>query len=293
MTNLTTCVNRKMRIVSGGLLLALALVGSSIDCDIHGTFPLAQAQETLPTVADPISTRPLPKAVLETPDPVVEAGEAMFFDASGSVVSREAVIEWTWPDKSFRVIDKNDLSAMAKAPKEPGLFTVMFTIHDTVQERDQSGVLSVRPVGSSAFKTVLVTGPQPNPAPTPVDPSQPSVPTPTTPSTSPIKTPGFRAVFVYKASEGIPAVLSTPEFMSYMNQKTAKGLDGKTPEWRRYADTLTADAIRDYPTMEEYLKQVPQGSASYMVMGNGTTYYAGPIPTSGAELMAEVKKHGG
>ena len=138
--------------------------------------PLAPARRHF--AAEPV------KAVLRTPDKTVAPGEAMFFDASNSVIQETSVVNWDWPEGSFRVIDKTDLSAMAKAPKEPGLFTVTLSIHDLIKTGGTDGEpIVVTPTGSATSVTIEIVA-EPT---TPV--VAPPTTTPTTPTTTPTTTP--------------------------------------------------------------------------------------------------------
>jgi hypothetical protein len=130
---------------------------------------------------------------------------------------------------------------------------------------------------------------------TPTDPAP--APQPPKPSTAPVDLPGFRALLLFEAGEGMPDAFASHDVADYLNAKTVKGEDGETPEWRRHDDDTPMKG--DFDSWEAYRAAAPAdcGRAAfpdgYVVTGNGAEGYAGPAPKDAADLLALLKKYGG
>lgn len=151
-----------------------------------------------------------------------------------------------------------------------------------------------------AQRWVVVVGPQPPPVvDTPTDPSPAPQPPPVEPkpSTAPVNLPGFRALLLFEALEGMPDAFAAADVADYLNAKTVKGEDGITPEWRRHDDDTPMRG--DFDSWEQYRAAAPADVSKaafpfgYVVTGNGAEGYAGPAPKEPADLLALLKKYGG
>lgn len=235
-----------------------------------------------------------PVAVLKTPDLAVAPGEAIFFDATESVVSDTAVVEWSWPDGAFKVVDGGGLTAIAKAPKVAGLFTVTLSIHDYTTSQVGGQPQTVTPCGSTRSVTVTV-GELSQPPTKPVDTKPDDSTSPMPDGSAPVKVDGFRALLLYEAGKGMPDSYASPEVAAYLNAKCVKGENGTTPDWRRWDDEI--DPIGDFSIWGAYRaaapKSIDEHKQGFVVVGNGKTGFAGPAPASDADLLNLLKKYGG
>ena len=138
-------------------------------------------------------------------------------------------------------------------------------------------------------------GPRPPPDP-PKPPPEPPKPPPEPPP--PVVGP-LKVLMIYDAdpvkrkayTPGQRAVLDSTKVLSYLNSHCAKGPDGKTPEWRVWADNANASA--DSVTWQSFLAR-PRKGLPWLVVSNGSaTGYDGPLPGNVDEMLLLLQTYGG
>jgi hypothetical protein len=132
----------------------------------------------------------------------------------------------------------------------------------------------------------------PQPPPKPPDPPKP--PEPPAPQTGPLKVlivydsdPARRAKYTAGQREAMDSV----KVLTYLNAHCAKGADGRTPEWRSWADN--ADASKESPVWQQVFAR-PRKSLPWLVVSNGTPAgYEGPLPGGVDEMLKLLQQYGG
>lgn len=130
----------------------------------------------------------------------------------------------------------------------------------------------------------------------PVPPVPPVPPTPPDPP-APIPVDGFRVLIVL-ASDDIgklpPAqqvALTSEEMTSYLNSKCAMGPDNKTREWRIWDDQV--DAANESKVWQDAYSVAKGQTKPWIVVSNGKSGFAGPLPKDLPSIMELLKKYGG
>jgi hypothetical protein len=132
--------------------------------------------------------------------------------------------------------------------------------------------------------------PGPGPGPKPPDPKPPG-PGPG-PEPSPFPDPGVRVLVVYETGQegALPRYVHTKAFANALDNKCALGPDGKTREWRIWdKDVNTSKA----PKIWQDAMARPRASVPWLLIGDGKTGYAGPLPKTAEEFDNLLKKVGG
>lgn len=146
-------------------------------------------------------------------------------------------------------------------------------------------VLTVAEEGTPTPAPPVIVSPIPEPKPAPV-------PVPS-PDKAPVDVPGFRCLMLCEAKSGTPDAFMSPSVAEYLASHCVKDADGK-PEWYRLDDD---DSLAGLGVWEKYRAAAPANldgeKNGYLVVGNGTTGYAGPAPSDPVALLALLKKHGG
>jgi hypothetical protein len=138
-------------------------------------------------------------------------------------------------------------------------------------------------------------GPTP-PGPNPPTPPGPNPPQPPTPSTDPIGAGGFAVLVTFDSSvttrpPGELSVLYGKAVREYLDANCVA--DPTAPGWKAYriwpADSDTARA----PKLWSDAFGKTRGSKDWILIGNGTGGYSGPLPKTVDETLALLKKHKG
>lgn len=129
---------------------------------------------------------------------------------------------------------------------------------------------------------------QPTPAPTPVPPQPTPEPEPV--DVSPVKTSGFRVLLVYESEQGLPESFAAAAVREYLNERCAKGEDGRTPDWRCWDRNV--DPTEDFAVWQAFWN-VPRSSEPWIVVADGRRGFSGPAPVEPEKLLALLKKYGG
>lgn len=194
-----------------------------------------------------------------------------------------ALYFWQFP-AGVVAVDKGEQLEVQSAPKGP------LTISVKAITADFDKKLFVTKIGNVTFSIGDV--------PPPVPPTPPVPPVPPTPPVPPAPIPdaGFRAMVVYETADlgmmpaSQAAILTSAEIQAYMNQKAAKGPDGKTAEFRKYDKDV--DITKESAAMQK-LFQRPRTSLPWIVISNGVSGYEGPLPANIADTLTLLKKFGG
>lgn len=114
-------------------------------------------------------------------------------------------------------------------------------------------------------------------------------PTPVNPP--PIADAGFRVMFVWETSSVTPAqanIINSTTMRTYLNGKCAKGIDGKTPEYRMFDKDVTMSG-----ETELWKKAMgrPRTTIPWILISNGKTGFEGPLPATLDETMTLIKKY--
>jgi hypothetical protein len=131
-------------------------------------------------------------------------------------------------------------------------------------------------------------GPGPGPGPNPPNPPNPPQPP------APIAEAGFRVLIVYdpKALATMPDaqknVLYAGALRDYLNAKCVLGPDGKTKEWRVWANTV--DPTAEAKLWQDAFKR-PKGTLPAILISNGKTGYEGPLPDTIDKTLELLKKY--
>ena len=137
-------------------------------------------------------------------------------------------------------------------------------------------------------------GPRPPPKPPEPKPPEPVEPT----SDAPIKLPGFRVLFVYESQKPITQKQHSAMFgrsvEDYLNRKTVKGADGRTPEWRRL-DPNDEGSPHIEPHWSGAIKLAVSKGIPAVVVSDGKTGYVESIPADvdPAAFLKKLKTVGG
>lgn len=150
----------------------------------------------------------------------------------------------------------------------PGVYTVL--AYTTVK-----GVAT-----PPAICTVTVGVPVPPVPPGPVPPGPVPVPAP------------LRVLILYETKDTLTAeqqaTLFGADVRAYLDAHCLK--DGKQPAWRVWDKDV--DAKNDAPEFQAALSK-PHPSLPWIVIGNGTAGFEGPLPATKAEVLTLLKKWGG
>lgn len=141
---------------------------------------------------------------------------------------------------------------------------------------------------------VTIGGQVPVPPPIP-DPDPPSPPDPPAPTPS-----EFRVLILEETADraSLPreqlAALMSVQVRGYLNAKTAKGPDGRTPDWRVWDDDFQDAQIMDhayFQTAYKRAKEASKGVLPWIYIGDGRVNM--PLPKTEAELLNLLKQYGG
>lgn len=130
-------------------------------------------------------------------------------------------------------------------------------------------------------------GPGPGPGPDPDPFTEPGMPR---------GPPGLKCLIVYETAElsKLPkeqlSVLYGAAIRGYLNSHCKIGPDGKTPEWRCWDQNVPT---KDESPMWQKAMTVPRKSLPWMLLGNGTKGYSGPLPATVDETVKLMTKYGG
>lgn len=153
------------------------------------------------------------------------------------------------------------------------------------------GELTLAPVGvleiADVVRQVLtVSGAGPNPPPEP-DPIPPG-PEPPIPGDS------NRVLIVYESSQlsSLPpaqsVLMSSANVRDYLRKKCSLGPDGKTPEFRIWDKDVDASNVSQ---VWKDAMAMPRTAVPWIVVSNGKTGFAGPLPADEATLLTLLKKY--
>jgi hypothetical protein len=145
------------------------------------------------------------------------------------------------------------------------------------------------------LKTVVVGNVPPQPIPP--DPT----PVPPDPTPIPPQPAGFRVLILEETAERgkLPAsqvtALTSTQARAYMNAKTPKGPDGKTPEWRMLDDDHVDVSFlaENWKKALELARKDSAGKLPWIVVSNGSAGESRPFPATEAELLELLRKYGG
>lgn len=141
--------------------------------------------------------------------------------------------------------------------------------------------------------TVVIGSPTPIPPPVPPIPPDPPGPTP---GPVPIPDIGFRAMIVYesadatKMTKGQLSAMYSNSVRQYLRDKTVKGPDGKTGEWRMWDKDV--DATGESKLWQDVMKR-PRQSLPWIIISNGKAGFEGPLPDGIQPTLDLLKKYGG
>lgn len=116
---------------------------------------------------------------------------------------------------------------------------------------------------------------------------------------APIPAEGFRVLIIeetgdrYKLSPGQLEALNSTLARDYMNSRCAKGVDGKTPEWRIWDDDFTAQDLSRESKLWQDAYARPDGPLPWIVVSNGKSGTEQELPKSEADLINLLKQYGG
>lgn len=137
--------------------------------------------------------------------------------------------------------------------------------------------------------------PQPPPPQPPVPPQPPQPPPPTPPQPpSPIVAQGLHVLIVYESSElsKYPAaqvnILYDQSLRSYLDSVTAVAGPKSWHEYRIWDKDVVA--LGDSQPWQDALKR-PRTALPWIIIGNGTTGYEGPLPANVAATIELIKKY--
>lgn len=164
--------------------------------------------------------------------------------------------------------------------QKPGVYSAVLVAYDA---ESKSIVRSVHAV--TIGKPVPPEPIPPEPEPTPPIPPQPA---------------GFRVLILEETAERgkLPAAqvsaLNSTKAREYMNAKTPKGPDGKTPEWRMWDDDHVdlTHAAENWRKAYELAKKDSAGKLPWIVVSNGNAGESRPFPQTEAELLELLRKYG-
>jgi hypothetical protein len=138
-------------------------------------------------------------------------------------------------------------------------------------------------------------GPVP-PGPVPPGPTPPQPPDPFGNGTSARGPPAFRVFICYdpKTLPSLPpaqeTILYAQAVRDYLQAHCATGPDGKTKEYRIWPAQV--DASAESALWQKVAKR-PEATLPWIVIGNGTTGWEGPLPKDTEATLELLKKYGG
>jgi hypothetical protein len=130
--------------------------------------------------------------------------------------------------------------------------------------------------------------PAPGPGPTPG-------PNPPSPDPFGGTAPGLKVLFVVETSDTskLPrwqaAIATSPVLTAYLNSHCMDAPDGKTKAWRVWDQNV--DPSAEAPLWQKAWKA--KGTAPWLLVGNGTGGYSGPLPATVDETLKLLKQYGG
>ena len=152
------------------------------------------------------------------------------------------------------------------------------------------GVIDGEPVPLTQLKVETLKGPQPPPGPTP--------PGPTPDGTSPFPEAGFRVLFTYdSANTTRPAaqnsVLYGKSVRDYLKAKCVAepGGTGDGKAYRIYP--ANADVSQAPKTWADAHRLAVGKGKDWVLIGDGSKGYSGPLPATEADMLALLKRFGG
>lgn len=207
-------------------------------------------------------------------------GMPVFFNTTG-VKQSDAYDLFIVPASGdfFVLFDKDGAPVGVYSNMTPGVYTAVLVAHS------EGKILK-------SLHAVTIGTPKP-PEPTPPEP-EPPVPVPPGPS-------GFRVLILEETAERaklpkaqLSALLST-KAREYLNTKTPKGADGKTPEWRMLDDdhTDTSFLAENWKLAVERARKESAGKLPWIIVSDGAKGESRAFPQTEAELLELLRKYGG
>lgn len=260
--------------LTGLALLSLALVGHGstagpVPCEV-AVLPLVAGQDTKAEAAEP------PK--ISGPD-VVPAHKLVRLTVSGIPVGHFILWDVYPPDDIDAATQK--LKSLYEFAAPPGTYKVRVRAFKADSETPLE-----------AWRTVTVQGATPvppGPGPTPPGPTPPTPPQPA----PPIAGGGNRVLIVFESGDlptypsGQVAAMQGAELSDYLRAKTARDAENPQGAFRIWdKDVTTKTAWKDVLAR-------PRASHPWVVISNGKTGFEGPLPKTGPEIMALLKKYFG
>jgi hypothetical protein len=150
-----------------------------------------------------------------------------------------------------------------------------------------------RPAHSFAFWTVQV-GEVPPPVPPGPGPGPGPGPDPFGGGTT--AAPAFRCLIVYESADlsKLPpaqlTAITSAAVRDYLNAHCVAGPDGKTKEWRVWDQNV--NTANESPMWQKVMAR-SRASVPWIVIGNGTSGYEGPLPQTTDAVLALLRKYGG
>jgi len=224
-----------------------------------------------------VKTAPIPGPDIVVPAAVqAQPGRIVEID----IQTRAADLQWD---------SKNDPGEWDLITIEAGRKNFFVAPTSGVYNLQVRGVLAGKIAGP--FSCVVTVG---KPVP-PVPPVPPIPPTPPQPP-APIPGDGLRVLMIYDAEAlgKLPAgqreVLYSETLRGWLREHTAKGPDGKSPEWRALPanEDMSAESKTWQDAMKRDRKLLP-----WLIISNGKTGYEGPLPASMDETMKLLQKYAG
>lgn len=120
-------------------------------------------------------------------------------------------------------------------------------------------------------------------------------PPPVPPTPTPIPAPGgLRVLFVYDPVIGLPPpqddIKNSTVLRDYLSKHCAKGVDGKTPEWRFFP--TNEDMTNESATWKAIMAR-PRQSLPWLVIGNSAGGWEGPWPKDVQSTLELLRQYGG
>lgn len=150
--------------------------------------------------------------------------------------------------------------------------------------------------GAAKVRTARLTVTIGDPPPVPPVPPGPVPPGPTPDPAAPFAgTPGLRVLILYESAD---LTRVTPEQMlvlfsqsnrAFLDAVTPAGPDGKTHEWRMWDKDV--NAAGEAKVWQDALAKFKPASTPWLLVGNGTAGFSGPLPGTVAEFQAVVTKY--
>lgn len=186
------------------------------------------------------------------------------------------------------ILDSSGAQAAVFSTNKGGTFTFILTVSENGVVDWEAKTLG--PSQTAIAVHTLVQGAKPPPDPDPPDPPPPG----------PV---GFRVLILEETTarnDLIPSeaeVLVSPVIRTYLSTKTAKGPDGKTPEYRIWDDDLTEEQLANvseiWRAAYRDAKTRSAGRLPWLHASNGTAGISAELPDTVDLTLALLKKYGG